>query len=57
MRARVLLTRLHAEHPEIVLAWADNAYGGDEFSTWAQDALGITIKVVPRPEDAKGFVR
>ncbi|MGW7824694.1 transposase [Streptomyces puniciscabiei] len=54
--ARVLLTRLHAEHPEIVLAWVDNGYGGEEFSTWAQDTLGITIKVAPRTKDAKGFV-
>jgi transposase len=54
--ARVLLTRLHAEHPEIVLVWADNGYGGDEFSTWAQTTLGITVKVVSRPKDAKGFV-
>ncbi|WP_436850249.1 transposase [Streptomyces monashensis] len=54
--ARVVLTRLHAEHPEIVLVWADNGYGGDEFSTWAQSALGITVKVVSGPKDAKGFV-
>lgn len=54
--ARILLTRLHAEHPEIVLVWSDNGYGGEEFSTWARDTLGITIKVVPRPKDAKGFV-
>ncbi|MFD8376397.1 IS5 family transposase [Streptomyces sp. NPDC059688] len=54
--ARTLLTRLNAEHAEIVLVWADNAYGGDEFITWAQDTLGITIKVVPRPRDAGGFV-
>ncbi|MER5301819.1 IS5 family transposase [Streptomyces lasiicapitis] len=54
--ARILLTRLHTEHPEIVLVWADNGYGGEEFSTWAQDTLGITIKVVPRPKDTKGFV-
>lgn len=54
--ARILLTRLHAEHPEIVLVWADNGYGGEEFSSWAQETLGITIKVVPRPKDAKGFV-
>ncbi|MDF3142300.1 MULTISPECIES: IS5 family transposase [unclassified Streptomyces] len=54
--ARILLTRLHAEHPEIVLVWADDSYGGEEFSTWAQDTLGITIKVVPRPKDADGFV-
>jgi transposase len=52
--ARVLLTRLHAEHPEIVLVWADNGYAGDEFSTWAQTTLGITVKVVSRPKDAKG---
>ncbi|MGW0769194.1 transposase [Streptomyces sp. NPDC002676] len=31
--ARVLLTRLHAEHPGIGLPWADNAYGGDEFAS------------------------
>jgi transposase len=54
--ARVLLTRLHAEHPEIVLVWADNGYGGEEFATWAQTTLGIIVKVVSRPKDAKGFV-
>ncbi|MGC4987046.1 transposase [Streptomyces sp. DT193] len=54
--ARVLLARLHAERLEIVLVWADNGYGGEEFAAWAQDTLGITVKVVPRPKDAKGFV-
>ncbi|MEV8017438.1 transposase [Streptomyces sp. NPDC086554] len=54
--AHILLTRLHAAHPEIVLVWADNAYGGVEFTAWAQNTLGITIKVVPRPDDAKGFI-
>jgi len=54
--ARILLTRLQAEHPEIVPVWADNGYGGEELSTWAQDTLGITIKAAPRPIDAKGFV-
>ncbi|WP_405968989.1 IS5 family transposase [Streptomyces sp. NBC_00988] len=43
--ARTLLTRLHAEHPEVVLVWADNGYGGEEFSTWAQNTMGITIMV------------
>jgi hypothetical protein len=46
--ARVLLTRLHAGHREIVLVWADNGYGGEEPGTWAQDAVGIMIKTVPR---------
>ncbi|MEU1145723.1 transposase [Streptomyces sp. NPDC005901] len=35
---------------------ADNGYSGAEFAAWAQTTLGITIKVVPRPEDAVGFV-
>ncbi|MFD7057649.1 hypothetical protein ACFWBS_59195 [Streptomyces mirabilis] len=30
--------------------------GTRNLSTWAQDTLGITVKVVPRPKDAKGFV-
>lgn len=50
------MRRLHAEHPEILPIWADNGYGGDEFSTWAQTALGTTVKVASRPKDAKGFV-
>ncbi|OAH12778.1 transposase DDE domain protein [Streptomyces jeddahensis] len=39
-----------------MLVWADNAYGGEEFTAWAQEALGITIKVAARPKDADGFV-
>ncbi|MER5201110.1 transposase [Streptomyces sp. NPDC002755] len=53
---RILLTRLHTDHPEILLVWADNGYGGEEFATWTQSTLGITVKVVSRPKDAKGFV-
>ncbi|WP_443066185.1 hypothetical protein [Streptomyces sp. NBC_01262] len=53
--ARVLLTRLHAGHPEIVLVWADNGHGGEELGTWAQDAVGITAKAVPRPEGCEGL--
>ncbi|MFH9426626.1 IS5 family transposase [Streptomyces sp. NPDC017529] len=53
--ARILLARLHAEHPEIVLVWGDSGYGG-KLIDWARDTLGITIKTVPRPKGAKGFV-
>uniref|UniRef100_A0AAU3IBL7 Transposase n=1 Tax=Streptomyces sp. NBC_01393 TaxID=2903851 RepID=A0AAU3IBL7_9ACTN len=38
------------------MVWADNGYGDEEFAAWAQDTLGITVQVVPRPKDAKGFV-
>ncbi|MFI1168482.1 transposase [Streptomyces sp. NPDC020801] len=40
--ARTLLTPLPHRHPEIVLVWADNAFGGEDFTTWAQDTLGIS---------------
>ncbi|MGY5014834.1 hypothetical protein ACWCY6_43445 [Streptomyces sp. 900105755] len=53
--ARILLTRLHTQHPQIARVWADNGYGDEEFITWAQDTLGITIKAVLRPNVARGF--
>lgn len=51
--ARVLLTRLHAEHPEIVLVWADNGYGGEEFSAgpwmrWASRSRSSPAPRTPR---------
>jgi transposase len=53
--ARILLTRLHAAHPEITTVWADSAYAG-ELVTWARQELGITIVVVKKPADTKGFI-
>jgi transposase len=53
--ARVLLTRLHDQHPEVTRAWADGAYSG-ELIGWVRKTLGITLTVVKRPKDAKGFV-
>lgn len=53
--ARDLLTTLHLHHPQVTQAWADSAYAG-ELTGWAQRFLHITLKIVNRPPDAKGFV-
>ncbi|MGW9513321.1 IS5 family transposase, partial [Embleya sp. NPDC055610] len=52
--ARDLLLRLRLTNPGIVVAWADSAYAGP-LADWAA-TLGITLEVVPRPRNAKGFV-
>ncbi|MDQ0945816.1 transposase [Streptomyces sp. V1I1] len=43
--ARILLTRLHAEHPEIVLVWADNGYGGEELGDFTGPSAHSTASV------------
>jgi hypothetical protein len=35
--------------------WADSAYAG-EVVAWARAGLGISIVVVKKPADAKGFI-
>ncbi|MBV1942133.1 IS5 family transposase [Streptomyces sp. BV286] len=53
--AKELLFRLALTHPEIIIVWADSAYGG-KLVTWAKKYLDITIKTVKRPPGAEGFV-
>ncbi|MGC5568700.1 IS5 family transposase [Streptomyces sp. FR-108] len=52
--ARDLLFRLRLAHPEVTVAWADSAYGG-ELVPWAKSFLGITLRTVPRRKDQDGF--
>ena len=50
--AAVLLLRARRRgRTRLARAWADNAYHGD-WTIWAQHALGITIDIVHRPDDA-----
>jgi transposase len=53
--ARDLLWRLRIVHPELTLAFADSAYSG-EIVPWAGKFLDLTLKVVTRPKNQKGFV-
>ncbi|KOG51292.1 transposase [Streptomyces griseoflavus] len=52
--ARDFLFRLRLAHPEIVLAWADSAYGG-QLIDFSRAFLGLTLKTVTRPKGQKGF--
>ena len=52
--AAVLLLRARRRgRTRLARVWADHAYHGD-WTIWAQHALGITIDIVPRPDDAQG---
>ncbi|MFD4144640.1 IS5 family transposase [Streptomyces sp. NPDC058572] len=53
--ARPLLLRLRQLHHHIILVWADGGYAG-KLVTWAKDRLALTLEIVRRTDDAKGFV-
>ncbi|MBB5938972.1 transposase [Streptomyces zagrosensis] len=50
-----MLWRLRLTHPRITQVSADSAYAGKLVGR-AEDFLHITLKTVPRPRVAKGFV-
>jgi transposase len=53
--AREVLWRLRLTHPQLTMAWGDHAYGGT-LITWADEFLGLTLKVAKNPAAPKaGF--
>jgi hypothetical protein len=53
--ARPLLARLRQIHHRISWVRADGGYAG-KLVTWAKDRLALTVEIVKRSDDAKGFV-
>ncbi|GAA3814999.1 IS5 family transposase [Streptomyces chiangmaiensis] len=53
--ARVMLPRLRARFHTITLVWADGGYTG-RLVTWAKEKLQLTLQIVKRSDDMKGFV-
>ncbi|MFE2520975.1 IS5 family transposase [Streptomyces mirabilis] len=53
--ARVMLPRLRARFHKITLVWADGGYTG-RLVTWAKEKLHLTLEIVKRSDDMKGFV-
>ncbi len=49
-----LLTEVHDLCPTVTYAWADKSYRGD-LEAWASSQLGITIEIVSRTPDQRGF--
>lgn len=53
--ARPLLARLHQIHHRISYIWADGGYAG-KLVTWAKEKWALTVEIVKRSDDVKGFV-
>lgn len=53
--ARPALERLRELFATITLVWADGAYAG-KLVTWARDKLALTVQIVKRSDDTRGFV-
>jgi len=49
-----LLSLLRERFSTIVLTWADGGYAG-RLLTWAAKALRLTVTIVKRSDDTKGF--
>jgi transposase len=53
--AAVLLVHARARgRHRLAHVWGDKAYNGEDWITWAEEELGITIEVVEQPADARG---
>ncbi|TDD43101.1 hypothetical protein E1286_29490 [Nonomuraea terrae] len=50
-----LLARLREKFSTIALVWADGGYAG-RLLTWARDVLHLTVTIVKRSDDVRGFV-
>ncbi|TMR89789.1 hypothetical protein EJK15_58925 [Nonomuraea basaltis] len=53
--ARPALERLHDWYEKIILIWADGGYAG-KLVTWAKQKLQLTLEIVKRSDNTKGFV-
>ncbi|MEU5439109.1 IS5 family transposase [Streptomyces sp. NPDC020719] len=53
--ARGMLPLLRKRFPKITLVWADGGYAG-RVVTWAKEKLQLTLQIVKRSDDMKGFV-
>ncbi|WP_331728355.1 IS5 family transposase [Streptomyces sp. NBC_01176] len=53
--ARIMLPRLRVRFRKINLVWADGGYTG-VLVDWAKEQLQLTLQIVKRSDDMKGFV-
>jgi transposase len=53
--AHPLLAGLRERFSTITLVWADGGYGG-RLVVWASSVLALTVSIVKRTDDARGFV-
>ena len=53
--ARIMLPGLRERFRELTLVWADGGYTG-RLVNWAKEKLQLTLQIVKRSDDMKGFV-
>jgi transposase len=53
--ARPALEYMRLLHERIILVWADGGYAG-KLVDWAREKLQLTLQIVKRSDDSKGFV-
>ena len=51
-----LLTSVSRRFPRLELVWVDGGFAGQVFEAHIQEACGVKIEVVNRPDGVKGFV-
>jgi putative transposase len=54
--AEWLISTLGQRFPRLELIWVDGGFDGQAFLQHIQDAYGLTLEVVKRPEGSQGFV-
>lgn len=54
--AEWLLNTLGDRFPRLKLVWVDGGFSGQAFSERIQRDCGLTLEVVKRPDEARGFV-
>lgn len=55
--ARLVFATIRGRFPRLLWIWADGGYGGAEFTLWVMQTYHWILRVVRRPEEAKGFVK
>lgn len=52
--AKLVLEKLQGHFKRLILIWADGGYAG-QLIAWVKEALGVTLEIVKRSDDIKGF--
>lgn len=55
--ARLVFATVRRRFPRLLWVWVDGGYTGSDFSAWVMQTYHWLLRVVRRPEEAKGFVK
>lgn len=55
--ARLVFATIRGRFPRLLWIWVDGGYAGAEFTGWVMQTYHWLLRVVRRPQQAKGFVK